>query len=205
MKLDELDATLVAAGDYVFSCGAMPANMHEQSLAAGGRLINHQDRQRYRRESSVSSARRKVHKVAVAHAFTARPKWMEAAGLLEEDWPYSAGSAKHRNPYALLFPGIEEAMRYRVAIGYAVAAWLTVQIAATVLPAYRAPDWVLPAFITLVAVGFPVALMLAWAFDVTPSRHTHRSGRCLVRPQIRRRTVADFVLPHGNHRDTFAS
>ncbi len=58
---------------------------------------------------------------------------------------------------------------YRVAIGYAVAAWLIVQIAATVLPAYGAPDWILPILITLIALGFPVALVLAWAFDLTPS------------------------------------
>lgn len=58
---------------------------------------------------------------------------------------------------------------YRVAIGYAVAAWLIVQVAATVLPAYRAPDWILPILITLIALGFPVALVLAWAFDLTPS------------------------------------
>lgn len=57
---------------------------------------------------------------------------------------------------------------YRVAIGYAVAAWLMVQIAATVLPAYHAPDWILPILITLIALGFPVALVLAWAFDLTP-------------------------------------
>ena len=58
---------------------------------------------------------------------------------------------------------------YRVAIGYAVVAWLMVQIAATVLPAFHAPELVLPVLIVLLGVGFPVALVLAWAFDVTPS------------------------------------
>src|SRR6266487_5572282 len=58
---------------------------------------------------------------------------------------------------------------YRVAIGYAIVAWLMVQIAATVLPAFHAPEFVLPILIVLLAVGFPVALVLAWAFDVTPS------------------------------------
>src|SRR5437762_1685605 len=57
---------------------------------------------------------------------------------------------------------------YRVAIGYAIAAWLAVQIAATVLPAFHAPEFVLPVLIVLFGVGFPVALVLAWAFDVTP-------------------------------------
>ncbi len=58
---------------------------------------------------------------------------------------------------------------YRVAIGYAIAAWLAVQIAATVLPAFHAPEFVLPVLIVLLGVGFPVALVLAWAFDVTPA------------------------------------
>ena len=55
---------------------------------------------------------------------------------------------------------------YRVALGYAVVAWLVIQIGATVMPAYHAPDWILPIFITAVALGFPVALVLAWAFEL---------------------------------------
>lgn len=58
---------------------------------------------------------------------------------------------------------------YRVALGYAIAAWLAIQIAATVLPAFHAPEFVLPMLIILFGIGFPVALVLAWAFDVTPS------------------------------------
>jgi hypothetical protein len=55
---------------------------------------------------------------------------------------------------------------YRVALGYAVVAWLFIQISATVIPAYHAPEWILPIFITVIALGFPVALVLAWAFEV---------------------------------------
>jgi TolB-like protein len=55
---------------------------------------------------------------------------------------------------------------YRVALGYAVVAWLVIQISATVMPAYHAPEWILPTFITVIALGFPVALVLAWAFEV---------------------------------------
>src|SRR5436305_14821736 len=58
---------------------------------------------------------------------------------------------------------------YRVAIGYAIVAWLMVQIAATVLPAFHAPEFVLPVLIVVLGIGFPVALVLAWAFDVTPT------------------------------------
>src|SRR5437773_10018933 len=58
---------------------------------------------------------------------------------------------------------------YRVAIGYAIVAWLMVQSAATGLPAFHAPEFVLPVLIVLLGVGFPVALGVGWAFDVTPS------------------------------------
>jgi len=58
---------------------------------------------------------------------------------------------------------------YKVAVGYVVVGWLIVQIASTVLPTFHAPEWVLQSFVVLVALGFPVALLLAWAFEMTPS------------------------------------
>jgi len=57
---------------------------------------------------------------------------------------------------------------FRVSAAYAVAAWLLVQVAAVTLPAFDAPAWVLRAFIVVVALGFPIAVVLAWAFEVTP-------------------------------------
>ncbi|MGI9113544.1 MAG: tetratricopeptide repeat protein [Chthoniobacterales bacterium] len=67
-----------------------------------------------------------------------------------------------------LFAELKRRSVYRVAIGYGIAAWLVVQIASTVLPTFHVPEWLLQALIVLVALGFPVALVLAWAFDVTP-------------------------------------
>jgi hypothetical protein len=64
------------------------------------------------------------------------------------------------------FRELKQRKVYRVAAGYAVVAWLVIQISATVMPAYHAPEWILPLFITAVALGFPVALVLAWAFEV---------------------------------------
>ena len=54
------------------------------------------------------------------------------------------------------FRELKQRRVYRVAIGYAVIAWLVIQISATVMPAYHAPEWILPTFITLVALGFPI-------------------------------------------------
>src|SRR5215831_2902948 len=64
------------------------------------------------------------------------------------------------------FRELKQRKVYRVAVGYAVVSWLVVQISATVMPAYHAPEWILPIFITGVALGFPVALVVAWAFEV---------------------------------------
>ena len=57
---------------------------------------------------------------------------------------------------------------YKVAVAYAVVGWLVVQIASTVLPTFHAPEWVLQTLVVLVALGFPIALVLAWAFELTP-------------------------------------
>jgi TolB-like protein len=64
------------------------------------------------------------------------------------------------------FRELKQRKVYRVALGYAVVAWLVVQVSATVIPAYHAPDWILPILITTVALGFPVALVFAWAFEL---------------------------------------
>src|SRR5262249_31787553 len=64
------------------------------------------------------------------------------------------------------FRELKQRKVYRVAVAYAVVAWLVVQISATVMPVYHAPEWILPVFITGVALGFPVALVLAWALEL---------------------------------------
>ncbi len=55
---------------------------------------------------------------------------------------------------------------YRVALAYAVAGSAVVQVAGTVLPIFHAADWVQQMFVALVAFGFPIALVLAWCFDL---------------------------------------
>lgn len=57
---------------------------------------------------------------------------------------------------------------WRVAVAYVVVAWLLVQLASIVFPAFGAPDWVLKSVISALAIGFPVAMVLAWAFELTP-------------------------------------
>src|SRR6202040_270901 len=57
---------------------------------------------------------------------------------------------------------------YKVAVAYAVVGWLVIQISSTVLPTFHAPEWVVQTLVVLVALGFPIALVLAWAFELTP-------------------------------------
>jgi len=57
---------------------------------------------------------------------------------------------------------------YRVAVAYAIVAWLLIQAASILFPTFEAPPWVMKVFVTAVILGFPVALILAWAFEVTP-------------------------------------
>jgi hypothetical protein len=79
------------------------------------------------------------------------------------------------------FRELKQRKVYRVALGYAVVAWLVVQVSATVIPAYHAPDWILPILITTVALGFPVALVFAWAFELKGGvieKTPEPTGRC---------------------------
>src|SRR5690349_8176616 len=57
---------------------------------------------------------------------------------------------------------------YRVAVAYAVVAWLLIQAGSILFPTFEAPLWVMKVFVTAVVLGFPVALILAWAFELTP-------------------------------------
>jgi len=57
---------------------------------------------------------------------------------------------------------------YKVAVAYAVMGWLLIQIATQTFPFLEIPNWAIRLVIMLVAIGFPIALILAWAFELTP-------------------------------------
>ncbi len=57
---------------------------------------------------------------------------------------------------------------YKVAVAYAIVGWLVMQIAATVVPALHLSDAITSAVVLLVILGFPIALIIAWAFELTP-------------------------------------
>jgi len=57
---------------------------------------------------------------------------------------------------------------YKVAITYAVVAWLLIQAASILLPTFEAPTWVMKAFVVLLTLGFVISVMISWAFEMTP-------------------------------------
>jgi TolB-like protein/Tfp pilus assembly protein PilF len=71
------------------------------------------------------------------------------------DWRRFLGELQRRNVY-------------RVAVTYAVVSWVLIQIATQVFPIFEIPTWPIRVLVLLLALGFPVALILAWAFELTP-------------------------------------
>src|SRR5258708_8569595 len=57
---------------------------------------------------------------------------------------------------------------YKVAIAYAVVAWMLMQIASQIFPFFEIPNWAVRLVVLLLVIGFPVALIIAWAFELTP-------------------------------------
>lgn len=82
---------------------------------------------------------------------------------------------------------------FRVAAAYAVAAWGVAQIADLVLENTAAPPWVMQVILLVLALGFPIALVLAWAFEVTPDgvKRTEALGPTEPPPTL---AVPDYLL-----------
>src|SRR3984893_8771970 len=57
---------------------------------------------------------------------------------------------------------------YKVAVAYAVVGWVIAQIATQIFPFLEIPNWVVRLVIVLIAIGFPIALVIAWVFEATP-------------------------------------
>src|ERR1041384_5622454 len=66
------------------------------------------------------------------------------------------------------FAALKRRHVYKVAVAYAVVGWLVIQVSSTVLPTFHAPEWVVQTLVVMVAIGFPIALVIAWAFEATP-------------------------------------
>ena len=66
------------------------------------------------------------------------------------------------------FEELQRRKVYRVAAAYIIAAGFIIQIGSAVFPAWDLPNWTLRLVVVVLLMGFPIALILAWAYDVTP-------------------------------------
>ena len=66
------------------------------------------------------------------------------------------------------FAEIKRRKVHRVATAYAVAGWLLIQIATQVVPFFEIPNWAVRLVVIMLALGFPIAVILSWIFDLTP-------------------------------------
>src|SRR5580704_2648644 len=97
---------------------------------------------------------------------------------------------------ATFFTELKRRKVYRVAVAYAIVAWLLIQAASILFPTFEAPPWVMKVFVTAIILGFPVALTLAWAFDLTPQgikRSEEVAPRELKTPMARSKWTAIIV------------
>src|SRR5438067_161016 len=91
---------------------------------------------------------------------------------------------------------------YKVAVAYLVVSWLLIQAASILFPTFDAPTWVMKVLVALIALGFPAAVILSWAFEITPEgikleseieqskSITRRTGRKIVAVTIALAVVA---------------
>ncbi len=78
-------------------------------------------------------------------------------------WENTAASAGSN-----FFAELKRRNVYKVAIAYAVVGWLVVQVATQVFPFFEIPNWAVRLAVMATIIGFPIALVIAWAFELTP-------------------------------------
>src|SRR5713101_8087871 len=85
---------------------------------------------------------------------------------------------------------------YKVAVAYAVVGWLVIQVTATIVPALHLPEGLTTAIVVLVLVGFPIALVISWAFEMTPEgmKRTENVSPDEVIPQWSKKKFAALVI-----------
>jgi serine/threonine-protein kinase len=87
---------------------------------------------------------------------------------------------------------------YKVAVAYIVVAWLGLQAASILLPTFEAPSWVMKALVVIIALGFVFAVIISWAFEMTPEgmKRTAAISADEVRsfPYWSRRKFAAFII-----------
>ena len=74
----------------------------------------------------------------------------------------------NQSPVSGFFAELRRRRVVRVAVVYAIAGWVVIEVASTMLPGLHLPDWTVTLVIALVVLGFPIAFMMGWMFDIGP-------------------------------------
>jgi len=112
---------------------------------------------------SAPKADRSAPESAFSVAEAAQPNAEATRPTPATDRSEPAGSAQ-----TSLFAELKRRNVFRVGAAYGIVGWLLVEVASVVLPTFEAPTWVMKALTFLVILGFPLALILAWVFELTP-------------------------------------
>lgn len=83
---------------------------------------------------------------------------------------------------------------YKVAVAYAVVGWLLIQVGTQVFPFFEVPNWGVRLIVLLIVVGFPIALILAWAFELTPEGIKRTEDADLVTSRVSRKQRWIYVV-----------
>src|SRR6187399_3237056 len=84
-----------------------------------------------------------------------------------------------------LFGELKRRNVYKVAVAYAVVGWLLIQVATQVFPFLEIPNWAIRLVIFITALGFPIAVVIAWAFELTPEGIKRTEAADAVRQRSR--------------------
>jgi TolB-like protein/Tfp pilus assembly protein PilF len=86
---------------------------------------------------------------------------------------------------------------YKVAVAYAVVGWLLVQVTTQVFPIFEIPNWALRLIVLAIIIGFPIALVLAWAFELTPQGIKHTEDVDLSDKRVSKKRTWIYVTLIG--------
>src|SRR5712691_8691310 len=89
--------------------------------------------------------------------------------------------------YKDFFTELKRRNVYKVAVAYLVVGWLVVQVATQVFPFFEIPNWAIQLVVLIMVIGFPIAMVLSWAFEITPEG-IKREGDVDRRKSIARKT-----------------
>ena len=87
-----------------------------------------------------------------------------------------SGRPEHNNRSGIVYNELKRRNVFRAAAAYVVAAWVVAQVADIMLDGFGAPIWAMKAVLISIAIGFPIALVISWYFEVTTTSRVHLSA-----------------------------